>query len=172
MNTISRRKFAAPAAVLFGAALLLAGCGGGAGSGDDSGGGMYGGPKSTSEAPMDTAAGVDLGVASTSLGDVVVDANGMTLYYFTNDTAGTTTSACTGECLANWPIATTTSDTPTLEGVTGEVGTITSPEGEMHLTLNGMPLYTFINDSKAGDVAGQGVNEVWYAVAPDGTMIQ
>ncbi|WP_404289414.1 hypothetical protein [Glutamicibacter arilaitensis] len=168
MNKNNRRKIFAPTAVLFGAALLLAGCGGGAGTD----GGNDGGASSASEAPKETAASADLGVASTSLGDVVVDANGMTLYYFTKDTEGATTSACTGECLVNWPIATTTSDSPTLEGVTGEVGTIPSPEGEMHLTLNGMPLYTFIKDTKAGDVTGQGVGDVWYVVAPDGTMIQ
>lgn len=141
MNKINRRKIIAPTAVLFGAALLLAGCGGGAGTDGGNDGGPYSGDKSASEAPQESTSGADLGVASTSLGDVVVDANGMTLYYFTKDKAGATTSACTGECLVNWPIATTTSDSPTLEGVTGEVGTIPSPEGEMHLTLNGMPLY-------------------------------
>lgn len=172
MNKINRRKIIAPTAVLFGAALLLAGCGGGAGTDGGNDGGPYSGDKSASEAPQESTSGADLGVASTSLGDVVVDANGMTLYYFTKDTAGATTSACTGECLVNWPIATTTSDSPTLEGVTGEVGTIPSPEGEMRLTLNGMPLYTFIKDTKPGDVTGQGVNDVWYVVAPDGTMIQ
>ena len=118
----------------------------------------------------ESGSGADLGVASTGLGDVVVDSQGMTLYYFTKDEKGTTSSACTGDCLAKWPIATTTSDEPVLEGVTGEVGTIESPDGEKHLTLNGMPLYTFAQDAKPGDTAGQGVGGVWFAVAPDGTM--
>ncbi|WP_413455640.1 hypothetical protein ACLQ8T_02985 [Glutamicibacter sp. FR1] len=96
----------------------------------------------------------------------------MTLYYFTKDEKGTSSSVCTGDCLAKWPISTAVSDEPVLEGVTGEAGTIESPDGEKQVTLNGMPLYTFAQDAKPGDTAGQGGGGVWYAAAPDGTMIQ
>ena len=46
-------------------------------------------------------AAATISVRSTSLGDVLVDAQGRTLYGFTNDANGTST--CTGACATNWP---------------------------------------------------------------------
>lgn len=161
------------AALVAAGTLFLAGCG----NGDDAGGGGgYGGgtgAEETTQAPDDgMAADVDLSTAETDLGTVVTDGDGMTLYYFTNDTAGTDESACTGDCLAAWPIAVAAGDEPAVdEAVTGEVGTIESPDGQLQLTLGGMPLYYFAQDAAPGDVNGQGVNDVWYVVAPDGEMI-
>jgi predicted lipoprotein with Yx(FWY)xxD motif len=128
--------------------------------------------KASSTASSSTAsAGVDLKTGSSSLGNIVVDAKGMSLYYFTKDVKDSGTSACTGGCLTAWPPLTTTSATPKVEGVTGKVGTITTPEGAKQVTLNGMPLYYFAKDPKAGDVLGQGVNSVWYVADPAGEMI-
>jgi len=106
------------------------------------------------------------------LGEVVVDAEGMVVYYFTNDEANSGVSACEGGCLEAWPPVLTDSETPEAEGVTGELGTIETPDGELQVTINGMPIYYFAEDEAPGDTNGQGVNEVWYVVAPDGTMIQ
>jgi predicted lipoprotein with Yx(FWY)xxD motif len=125
-------------------------------SGDDA----YGGGTDAS------AAG--LAVAESSLGEVVVDGDGMTVYMFDNDTQGAGTSSCAGECAANWPAVTTEGDAPVVDGVTGEVGTITGVDGATQVTLNGWPLYTFAGDSAAGDVNGQGVNDVWWVLSPDG----
>jgi predicted lipoprotein with Yx(FWY)xxD motif len=127
--------------------------------------------KSSSTASSTASAGVDLKTASSSLGNIVVDAKGMSLYYFTKDVKDSGTSACTGGCLTAWPPLITTSATPKVEGVTGKVGTITTPEGAKQVTLNGMPLYYFAKDTKAGDVLGQGVNNVWYVADPSGEMI-
>ncbi|RAX48195.1 hypothetical protein DQ353_16540 [Arthrobacter sp. AQ5-05] len=175
-------KFVSTAAVLLGAALLLAGCGNSttpaqgpaatSAATSAAGGDGYAAPTSSAPASSSAAAATDLKTASTSLGNIVVDSKGMTLYFFTKDTKDTTTSACTGECLAAWPIATTTNATPTVEGVTGKVGTITSPDGAKQLTLNGMPLYYYAADSKPGDVNGQGVKDVWYVASPAGEMIK
>ncbi|WP_258803754.1 COG4315 family predicted lipoprotein [Pseudarthrobacter sp. NS4] len=125
-------------------------------------------------APSTETAGaaVDLKTASSSAGDIVVDAKGMSVYFFTKDVKDSGTSACTDACLEAWPPVTTTSATPSAEGVTGAVGTITTPDGKQQVTLEGMPLYYFANDSKPGDVLGQGVNDVWYLVDPSGSMIQ
>ncbi len=175
-------KFATTAAVLMGAALLLAGCGNSttpaqspaasSASSAATGADGYAAPASSTAASSPAAAATDLKTASTSLGNIVVDSKGMTLYFFTKDAKDTTTSACTGECLAAWPIATTTNATPTVEGVTGKVGTITAPDGAKQLTLNGMPLYYFANDTKPGDVNGQGVKDVWYVATPAGEMLK
>jgi len=127
--------------------------------------------KASSTASSTASAGVDLKTGSSSLGNIVVDAKGMSLYYFTKDVKDSGTSACTGGCLTAWPPLITTSDTPKVEGVTGTVGTIATPEGAKQVTLNGMPLYYFQKDTKAGDVLGQGVNNVWYVADPSGEMI-
>lgn len=130
-----------------------------------------------SEEPTEGAAGggtvgTPLGVAETDLGEVVVDAEGMVVYYFTNDEPDSGVSACEGGCLEAWPPVLSDSETPEAEGVTGELGTIETPDGELQITINGMPIYYFAEDEAPGDTNGQGVNEVWYVVAPDGTMIQ
>jgi predicted lipoprotein with Yx(FWY)xxD motif len=105
------------------------------------------------------------------LGKILVDGNGMTLYAFTKD--GPNQSNCSGKCLENWP-ALMTMGTPKLgDGVDASlIGTAPLPGGSMIVTYNKMPLYTFIKDKQAGDVAGQGVGEVWFVVSPDGQAVQ
>jgi predicted lipoprotein with Yx(FWY)xxD motif len=112
-----------------------------------------------------------LTTADSDLGEIVVDGEGMTVYMFDNDTQGGDASTCEGECAANWPAVTTDSDDPAVDGVTGEVGTITGVDGETQVTLNGWPLYYFAGDSAAGDVNGQGVNGVWWVLTPDGEKV-
>ena len=112
--------------------------------------------------------GATLMTADSSLGEIVVDGEGMTVYMFDNDTQGGDASACEGECAANWPAVTTESDAPEVEGVTGDVGIIAGVDGSTQVTLNGWPLYSFAGDAAAGDVNGQGVNDVWWVLTPDG----
>ena len=118
------------------------------------------------------SAAVDLMTAASSAGEIVVDAKGMSVYFFTKDVKDSGTSACTDACLAAWPPVTTAAETPQVEGVTGTVGTITTPDGAKQVTLNGLPLYYFAKDTKAGDILGQGVNGVWYLADPSGEMIR
>lgn len=155
------------------AALALAGCSGGGGAG---GAGPYGGGASpttsggTSAAAAGNTDGSSLATASTSLGTVVVDSAGMTVYFYGPDTKGETTSACTGACAVQWPPV-TTSGTPHVTGVTGPVGTIAGPNGTKQVTLDGLPIYTYAGDSAKGDVNGQLVGNVWWAVTPAGAKI-
>ena len=104
------------------------------------------------------------------LGKILVDGKGMTLYMFTKDEADK--SNCNGKCIENWP-ALLTQGHPTLgEGVDASlVGTATLADGSMIVTYNHMPLYYFVKDKASGDVAGQGNNNVWYVVAPDGKVV-
>ena len=155
----------------------LAACGDS--NGGSGGGGAYGGGDSSSSAKStpekSTAAGAstgaDLSTADSSLGTIVVDGKGMTAYYFTKDTKDSGVSACSGDCATAWPAIETTSDTPTVDGVTGTVGTIPAADGGKQITIDGMPIYTFAKDMAPGDVNGQDANGVWYVIAPDGTMI-
>ncbi|HTN55724.1 MAG TPA: hypothetical protein VLZ82_06020 [Microbacterium sp.] len=155
-------------------ALLLAGCSGSApgSSGTDPGAGSdtgYGAPSSETSQPAASDGG--LKVADTSLGSVVVDGDGMTAYMFDKDTQGATQSACTGACLQNWPPIIVSSDKPVGDGITGELGTIRTVDGKMQVTLDGWPLYLFAGDQKAGDVTGQGVQDVWWVVDATGKKI-
>jgi predicted lipoprotein with Yx(FWY)xxD motif len=151
-------------------AATLVGC---SGSGDDDTAGSDT-TESTAEEPESAeapAGDADLMTAETSLGTVVVDGQGMTAYYFLKDTPGSGTSACTGDWLTAWPPIMAATEEPVVEGVTGDVGTIENADGEYQVTIDGRPLYLFAQDMAPGDVNGQGVNEVWYAVAPDGAQV-
>jgi predicted lipoprotein with Yx(FWY)xxD motif len=138
--------------------LALGGCGG---SDDDSSSG-------TSDAAASDAV---LSTAGSNLGTIVVDADGRTVYVFDKDTAGSGESACSGGCLAKWPPVTADSDAPAVDGVSGDVGTITRDDGSTQVTLEGMPLYLYAGDSHAGDVTGQAVGGIWWVVAADGSKI-
>jgi predicted lipoprotein with Yx(FWY)xxD motif len=144
---------------------LLAGCGSSNNDSSSSGGG------SSSAAPSSVANAV-LKTANSDLGKIVVAANGKTVYVFDKDVAGSGTSACApGPCLDKWPVVTADSDSPAVDGVTGEVGTITRDDGTKQVTLAGLPLYYYYSDAKAGDVTGQAVGGVWWVVGPDGKKI-
>jgi predicted lipoprotein with Yx(FWY)xxD motif len=148
----------------------LAGC---SGSGGAPGG--YGSdtttPSQSATPSANTSASGDLAVADSSLGQIVVDGDGMTVYVFDTDTQGSDASACTGQCAEKWPAVETTSDAPIVEGVTGEVATITGIDGGKQLTIDGWPIYTYAGDSAAGDVTGQGVGGIWWAISPSGDRI-
>lgn len=98
------------------------------------------------------------------IGNYLTDENGMTLYLFKKDTPGK--SACTGPCVAKWPLFTADSVTVP-EGVkAADFGEINRPDGKKQTTYKGLPLYYFYMDVRAGDTTGQGVNNVWFVVAP------
>ncbi|WP_427135231.1 COG4315 family predicted lipoprotein [Pseudarthrobacter sp. S9] len=123
---------------------------------------------STTPAP---AAAPVLKTGSTSLGTIVVDGRGMSVYHFDKDTANTGKSTCNAGCAALWPAVKATSSTPAAAGVTGKVGTITRDDGSLQVTVNGLPVYTYGKDTAAGDVQGQGVGGVWWAVTPAGDKV-
>jgi predicted lipoprotein with Yx(FWY)xxD motif len=162
----------------FAVAALLSGCGGGSTTTAPSSAAATTAPASSAPAASASASGSsapaaasELKVADSKAGQIVVDGKGMSVYYFTKDTKGSGTSACTGGCLASWPPVTTTSATPSVEGVMGTVGTIATPDGKKQVTINGMPIYYYGKDKAAGDITGQGVNSSWYLVAPSGDMV-
>jgi predicted lipoprotein with Yx(FWY)xxD motif len=102
---------------------------------------------------------------------VLVDSDGMTLYIWENDkTPGK--SSCTGACAQAWPPVVVTG-TPTYgAGLTASnFSTVTGPNGEKQLAIDGHPLYHWVNDKKAGDATGQDVNG-FYVVGADGKKIE
>jgi predicted lipoprotein with Yx(FWY)xxD motif len=145
------------------ALLALAGCG------STTYGGSSAASSSSSSAPASSSAA--LTTAGTSLGKVVVDSGGRTVYVFDKDTPGSGTSACTGACLTKWSPVPATSSALKADGVTGALSTITLGDGTKQVTLGGMPLYLFLGDSHAGDVKGQAFAGIWWVVSPNGTKI-
>lgn len=167
-----RKKILLPFAVAALAVIGLASCSSGSSSnGYGTSPSQSPSQSSSPSSSADAASSATLSTASTSLGTIVVDNAGMTVYVFDNDTANSGMSTCTGTCAATWPAVTTTSTTPTMSGVSGTVATIQTSDGKNQVTLDGHPLYYFVNDTAAGDVKGQGVQGIWWVVAPDGTKI-
>jgi predicted lipoprotein with Yx(FWY)xxD motif len=115
---------------------------------------------STAAAPSGGGAAT-VSAAPTSLGRVLVDATGMTLYHFDRDVNGK--FACTGGCKTTWPPATVTGQPVAGPGVTGMLGVVTRPDGGQQLTYNNLPVYRYSGDQKAGDTHGDGVGGVWHA---------
>ena len=104
------------------------------------------------------------------LGQILTDADGFTVYLFTNDEQGSGASACEGDCIAAWPaVGELTSPSGALD--TDLVGSIERSDGTIQATYNGWPLYRFANDAAAGDTNGQGVNDVWWVLDVDGNAV-
>jgi predicted lipoprotein with Yx(FWY)xxD motif len=112
-------------------------------------------------------------VESTSLGDVLVDRQGRTLYLFARDSG--TMSACVGACAVNWPPLRVPATPVVGDGAkSSDVGRTARPDGVSQLTYNGHPLYTFVNDKKSGDTNGEGIDAFggsWFAVSPAGAKV-
>ena len=153
-------------------AVLLTACGGGSQTTPTTAPTTAEGSTSAPAESSAPAGAAELKTASSGAGQIVVDAKGMSIYFFTKDVKDSGTSACTGACIAAWPPVLTESDSPAVEGVTGTVGTIATPEGKKQVTVNGLPVYYYIQDKAAGDITGQGVNDVWYLVSPAGEMVK
>ena len=158
MNGQSHFKHLGLAVGLLAVVAVVAACGS-----SNSGAGAYG------ATPTQAAAGGTETVMAKTVGGqtiLVAGSNGMTVYTFTKDTAGSGQSACTGACLVKWPpLTVATGSTPTAgAGVSGTLGTITSPDGTMQVTFNGLPLYFYQGDKAAGDTTGSYPN--WNLVKP------
>jgi predicted lipoprotein with Yx(FWY)xxD motif len=135
---------------------LSAACGGSDGS-DNSG-------------QVPAATGDAVSAQPTSLGTILVDGKGRTVYVFANDK--TTASTCADVCAADWPPVPAPAQLPvSLPGVSGALGTTTRSDGSHQLTVAGHPVYTFSGDSAPGQTKGQGINlngGLWTVVSPAG----
>jgi predicted lipoprotein with Yx(FWY)xxD motif len=132
-----------------------------------------------SEAPSESAAaspaagGVSIALADSSLGKIIVDGEGKTLYMFTPDEGGTPT--CYDDCATAWPPL-TADDAAAVTAGTGldatKISVVDRTDGSKQVKYGEYPLYYFANDAAAGDVNGQGLNEKWYVVGADGEPIK
>ena len=142
-------------------ALAVAGCGGG--------------DATAAPAPPKTASGgpATVGVASTSLGKILVDSKGRTIYLFKKDRG--MKSACSGDCATDWPPVRASGKPSGGGGANASLlSTTERADGQPQVTYNGHPLYLFEGDHSPGDTNGQGLTAFgagWYAVSSAGNQI-
>ena len=102
--------------------------------------------------------------SNSTLGDILVDGNGRTLYFFTKDVSGE--SLCTGGCLNDWPVY----YAPDLQPGPGidlsDFTTITRSDGASQTAYKGWPLYYYAPDA-VGDTNGEAVGNVWFVAKPN-----
>jgi predicted lipoprotein with Yx(FWY)xxD motif len=136
------------------ASLLVAACGSSSSSNTTSS------PASTQPAAQTTSSSSAVVVksASSSLGTILADSQGMTLYHLSGEQNGKficTSSACVGV----WhPLLAPSSGAPS--GEVGSLGTVKRPDGTVQVTYRGTPLYTFTGDQQSGETKGQGIKDV------------
>ena len=159
-----RRKAFASAALLAALTVALAACGG-----NDDGASGTAAPAAPETTAAQEASGATVAVASSRLGEILVDAEGRTLYAFTKDKGDQ--SACSGECATNWPALTGTATAGT-GAQASLLSTSMQPNGTSQVTYDGRPLYYFAGDAKPGDTNGQGVGDVWFVLTADGALVQ
>jgi predicted lipoprotein with Yx(FWY)xxD motif len=94
----------------------------------------------------------------TSLGPVLADARGMTLYTYAEDEPGV--SNCGMLCREYWPPALA----PAEAQPSGDITIVALDDGKRQWAWKDRPLYTYVDDKNPGDVTGEGVDGEWYVV--------
>ncbi|MFD7708368.1 hypothetical protein ACFV6E_21250 [Streptomyces sp. NPDC059785] len=107
------------------------------------------------------------------LDPVIVNGKGFTLYRFDKDTSSPSRSNCTGACATTWPpYLVARNGKVFIDGIDkSRIGFI-ERDGGFQVTVGGWPVYLFSKDVNPGDTKGQGVDNVWFGVTPDGGKAQ
>jgi predicted lipoprotein with Yx(FWY)xxD motif len=92
----------------------------------------------------------------------LVGPNGMTLYVFDNDEAGSGKSACNGPCIGNWPAFPASASAK----AEGDYTVVARDDGTHQWAYKGKPLYFWAKDAKPGDRTGDGVKNAWHVATP------
>ena len=102
----------------------------------------------------------------------LVDQQGRALYLFSTDSQNGGSSACSGDCLTQWPPLIVTGTPQAGQGVDASLlGTITRQDGTLQATYHGWPLYFYVGDTGPGNTSGQGMAGVWFLVSGAGNSI-
>jgi predicted lipoprotein with Yx(FWY)xxD motif len=150
------RWWAAP--VLAAAVIGLAACGSSSSS-----------TSSTPAGSTGSSSGSQIKTASTGVGTILVNSAGHAIYWFAIDTS--TKSNCAGSCVTYWPPVKGPVTAASGVSLPGTFGTIKRSDGTTQATYMGHPLYTYVGDSSAGMVGGNGKNlsgGLWWAMTPSG----
>lgn len=123
--------------------------------------GSYDMPRSQASSAVMPAA-MPAAAPATAHGDMLVDAQGMTLYTFDRDAAGSARSVCNGPCAVNWPPLGAAADAV----ATGPWSLVVRDDGSRQWAYHGKPLYRWIKDKMPGEQSGDGFNGVWHVARP------
>lgn len=161
-----RRAF--PITIVLLLAMIVAACGSSTGSGGSTPTPAANTPAPVATTPAAPAAAVMTATATVSGKSVTIltNAQGMTLYYFTPDTA--TTSACTGGCANAWPpLLSTGTGTPTSATTLPSTLSVVTTTNGSQIAYNGHLLYTYSGDTAPGQTTGEGKSGKWFVCTPD-----
>jgi len=126
-------------------------------------------PTTTAAVTTTAAATATVKLSDSKFGKVLTDDAGRTLYSFSKDEKNK--SNCTGTCATTWPVyapATITAG----PGIDATKLASFDNAGKKQVSIDGVPLYYFASDTKAGDVNGQGVGGFWYVVDATGKPVK
>jgi predicted lipoprotein with Yx(FWY)xxD motif len=156
-----------------GAAITVAACGSSSSSGTAAG--------SSSSAPAGASSAAAVTVSAKSVhgvGTVLVNGQGQTLYLLTSEKGGKITCTASNGCTQAWPETTLASEMTAPTAGTGVqsslLGTVKDASGNLEVTYNHWPLYTFSGDSGAGVAKGQGLTSfggTWYVLNTSGNPV-
>ena len=115
--------------------------------------------------PSAAAPTVLIGQAA-SIGSVLTNPDGFTLYIFKNDVPNSGQSSVPAAIAPNWPPLLATGSLVAPSGLPGVLGSFALADGSKQVMYNGMPLYTFVGDKQPGQANGQGLLGLWFAATP------
>jgi predicted lipoprotein with Yx(FWY)xxD motif len=155
-----------------GTAVTVAACG-------SSSSGTAGSPSSSAPAGASSAASATISAKSVpGVGAVLVNGQGQTLYMLTSEKGGKITCTQANGCTQAWPETVLTDGATTAKAGGGVqsslLGTVKDAGGNLEVTYNHWPLYTFSGDSGPGAAKGQGLTSfggTWYVLNRSGNPV-
>jgi len=138
-----------------------------------------GAPGSSAPAGASSAASATISAQSVpGVGTVLVNGQGQTLYMLTSEKGGKITCTQANGCTQAWPETLLTNGATTATAGTGALssllGTVKDASGNLEVTYNHWPLYTFSGDSGPGAAKGQGLvsfGGTWYVLNASGNPV-
>jgi predicted lipoprotein with Yx(FWY)xxD motif len=113
---------------------------------------------------------------STSLGKILVDSSGFTVYEFTKDSRNKDTCVKVRGCSAIWPALSAHGSPTAGPGVKASLlSTITLPGGSRQVTYAGHPLYSYSEATERAETSYVGVSHFggrWEAVSAAGGAVR
>jgi predicted lipoprotein with Yx(FWY)xxD motif len=164
-----------------GAVAAVAACGSTSSSTAASSGGSQSAATSApaSSSSASSSPGITVSAKSVAgVGTVLVNGQGQTLYMLTSEKGGKITCVDDNGCTKIWP------DNELPKGMTSAtagsgiqtslLGTVKNSAGELYVTYNGWPLYTYSGDNAPGQANGQGITSfggTWYVLSTSGNPV-
>lgn len=176
--TISHRHYPSglrllSGSLILGAAATVAACG------SSSSPGTAASSSSGAAAGTSPSAAVTISAKSVSgFGTVLVNGQGRTLYMLTSEKGGKITCTSSNGCTKIWPEIALPKGTTAAKAGSGVqssmLGTVKDASGNLEVTFNGWPLYTFSGDSGPGAAKGEGITHfggTWYVLNTSGNPV-